>query len=90
MMYLKNNQKKYDEVIKYGEEALKIKKNEKTYINEVFSYNETIYDLLSLAYYYSGNIDKALENIDIALSINSTDERLINNKKIFLKEKNQF
>ncbi len=90
MMYLKSNQKKYDEVIKYGEEALKIKKNEKTYINEVFSYNETIYDLLSLAYYYTGNIDKAIENIDIALSINSTDERLINNKKIFLKEKNQF
>lgn len=86
IMFLKDKLGKYNEVIKYGNEALKIKNNPKTYINEPFSYNETIYDLLSIAYYYTGNIDKAIENIDIAISINN-DERLINNKKLFLKEK---
>ena len=36
----------YKEVEKYAKEALKIRKHEKTYINEPFSWNHTIYDLL--------------------------------------------
>ena len=34
----------YKEVEKYAKEALKIRKHEKTYINEPFSWNHTIYD----------------------------------------------
>jgi hypothetical protein len=63
-------------------EALKIKYHPKTYINEVFSFNETIYDLLSLCYYEEKNYELSLENINKALEINQNDERLINNKKI--------
>ena len=88
MMLLKYKLEDYEGIIKYGEEALKIKKNQKSYINEPFSWNETIYDLLSLAYYYTGNIDKALYYIDIAIKINANDQRLLNNKKIFLQSKN--
>ena len=88
MMLLKYKLEDYEDIIKYGNEALKIKSNKKSYINEIFSWNETIYDLLSLAYYYTGDIDNAIKNIDIALSINPKDERLQNNKKIFMQSKN--
>ena len=72
----------YPNVEKYCLEALKITSHEKTYINEIFSWNETVYDLLSLAYYYQGEYQKALENINKALEINPTDERLIKNKEL--------
>ena len=88
MMLLKYKLNDYKSIIKYGEEALKIKNNEKSYINEPFSWNETIYDLLSLAYYYTGNTDKAIQNINIAIEINPNDQRLLNNKQIFLQHKN--
>ena len=77
--YENNN---YETAIFYVEEALKINTREKTYINEIFSWNETPYDLLSICYFNIGNFDKSLENINIALSINPNDERLISNKKI--------
>lgn len=76
----------YNDAIYYGEEALKIASHPKTYINEIFSFDGTINDILSICYYSIGNRKKALENIDIALEYNQDDERLINNKKIFEKE----
>ena len=81
--YENNN---YETAIFYVEEALKINTREKTYINEIFSWNETPYDLLSICYFNIGNFDKSLENINIALSINPNDERLISNKKIIESE----
>ena len=51
----------WEAVIKYCNAALNIPINAKTYINEVFSFDETIDDLLSLAYYNTGNIEKAVE-----------------------------
>lgn len=72
----------YEEVIHYCKEALKITKHEKTYINEVFSWNNTVYDLLSIDYFYTGDMNKSLENINIAIKMNPEDERLINNKKL--------
>lgn len=81
--YENNN---YETAIFYVEEALKINTREKTYINEIFSWNETPYDLLSICYFNIGNFAKSLENINIALSINPNDERLISNKKIIESE----
>lgn len=63
-------------------EALKIKENKKTYINETFSYDHTIYDLLSLSSYYKGNYDEAYIYINQALEISPEEERLIENKKL--------
>ena len=40
---------KYNDVINYALKALKINEKKLTYINEIFSNNETIYDLLSVA-----------------------------------------
>lgn len=78
----------YNEIIYYCNEALKIQNHEKTYINEMFSWNNTIYDLLSLAYYYTGDIKSALKNINIAIEMNPTDERLQKNKRIIIEKLN--
>ena len=79
----------FDEVIKYCLEALKLQKNTKSYINEVFSYDHTIYDLLSIAYFYKNEFDLALKNVNIALKLSPDDERLKNNKKIIEKALNK-
>ncbi len=72
----------WDEVEEYTNKALKIEKSTKSYINEIFSWNHTPYDLLSLAYYYKGNYNKSLENINKALELSPDDKRLLNNKKL--------
>lgn len=77
--------KNYNNVIYLCNVALDINENKKTYINEQFSYDHTIYDLLSLCYYYKNNKDLALYYIDKAILISPNIERLISNKKIFEK-----
>lgn len=79
----------YNEIIKYCEKALSIDKNTKSYINETFSYDNTIYDLLSIAYFYTDNLDKSLKYVTLALNYSPKDERLINNKKIIENEMNK-
>lgn len=80
--FLEYNFKNYQEVINLLENALKIKEHEKTYINEVFSFDSTINDLLSVSYYYLNNKEKAIENINKAIELNSEDKRLKENLKI--------
>ena len=80
----------WDEVIKNCEKALKITFKYKNYINEPFSWDNTVYDLLSIAYFYKGNTDKAILNINKAIEMNPSDERLIQNKQIFeMKKKSE-
>lgn len=73
------NLENWDELEKLVLQALEIPINGKTYINEVFTFNETPYDLLSIAYYNKGNKEKALENVLKAIEINPNDERLKKN-----------
>ena len=77
-------QERWEELIKIINETLKIKSHEKTYINEVFSWNETPYDLLSIAYYNIQNYNKALDNVNLAIKINCHDKRLKDNKKVII------
>lgn len=86
--FLKYTENDFAEVKKYVLEALKIPINEKTYINEVFTFNETPYDLLSIACYELKEYKESLDAINHALKINPDDERLINNKKIIEKKVN--
>lgn len=79
----------YEDVIKYCKQALNIKSHAKTYINEVFSWNYTIYDLLSIAYYYTGNTKLALKNVEIALKMEPNDERIKKNQVIIKKKIDQ-
>ena len=79
---LENNLENFGEVEKYCLKALKIKTHQKTYINEVFSWNNTVYDLLSVSEYYLGKYDEALKHAKIALDMNPQDERIKNNIKL--------
>ena len=76
----------WETVEKYCLEALKIKNHENTYINEVFSWNYTIYDLLSLSYYYQNKIDDAIKYLKIAIEMEPNNERLQNNLKLMEKD----
>ena len=72
----------YENVKRYCLLALEIKNHTKSYINEPFSWNYTIYDLLSISEFYLGNIESSLKWINKAIEIEPNNERLINNKKI--------
>ena len=73
------------EMIRYLTMALSIKKHEKTYINEIFSWDYTIDNLLSVAYFYLGLKDISLFYIDRALEYDSNNEMLVKNKEIIKK-----
>ncbi len=70
--------------IYFIEYALNIKSNTKTYITSSSSWNEQPYDVLSIAYYKIGMIDKAIENVKKAIEY-SDDERLKKNLEIYKK-----
>ncbi len=71
----------WDDAIKYSEKALEIALHPKSYINEVFSFDGTIEDVLSIAYYNKKKYKKALEYVDAALKHHPEDERLLANKE---------
>lgn len=79
--------KNFEKIILYANSALQIKEHTKSYINEPFSWDFTIYDLLSIAYFYTGEIDKAIENSNIAISMDPNNKRLLQNNQIILKSK---
>ncbi len=69
------------------EYALNIKERPITYITEPSSWDSTPYDVLSIAYYKLGDIDKAIENVKKAINI-SDDNRLKENLKLYKKATN--
>ena len=89
MALLEYNLSNWEAVINFSNQALKINTHEKTYINEPFSWDHTVYDLLSIAYYNMGKYQLSLDNIKKALIISPDLERLINNKIIIEKKVNE-
>ena len=65
--------------------ATKIKINNRSYINEPFTFDETIYDLLSISSFYLKKYKESLLFIDKALKINPNNERIKQNKEIIIK-----
>lgn len=83
--------KDYKNCKKYLLKALKIKNHEMTYINEVSSWDNTIYDVLSIAYFNLGKYRLSLKYVKIALSMDKNNKRLLNNLEIIKqKEKDVF
>lgn len=85
---LEYGQENFPDVEKYALEALKIKDHGKSYINEPFSWDHTIYDLLSISSFYQNKLDKSLYYSNKALEISPNNERLIKNNQI-IKEANK-
>lgn len=73
-------EKDYSNIEKYCLKALEINTHPKSYINETFSWDNTIYDLLSLAYYYKKKYLLSLYFVNLAINMNPNDKRLLNNK----------
>ena len=76
----------WDDVLYYCNKALKIKSHTKSYINEQFSWDHTIYDLLSLYYYNNEDYELSLFYLSRALKLNPNNERLIKNKTLIEKK----
>ena len=79
---LEYNLNNLKEVKEHCLKALQIKEHPKTYINEIFSWDHTIDDFLSICYYYENNPKESLKHINNALEYLPNDERLLKNKKI--------
>lgn len=79
--------KEWEDAEKYCLKALEIESHPKSYINEIFSFNGTIEDILSLCAFQKKDFEKALYWIDKALKHRPEDQRLLENKKIFLSSK---
>lgn len=86
MALLQYQEKDWKKVEYYCKEALKIKTHTKSYINEPFSWDETVFDLLSLSYFYQEKYEKSLEYINLAIEMNPRDERLLKNKNIIVEK----
>lgn len=82
--YFEYYRENYIGVIYFIEYALNIKNRTDTYITEAYSWNSTPYDILSIAYYKIGDIDKAILNVKKAISM-SDEQRLKDNLKIYEK-----
>lgn len=85
LAYLEYTEKNYEEAKKLFLEALKIDLNPKTYINESFSYNSFVYDILSICEYNLGNYNEAVKYIKKAIEMSPKDERLKKNLKVMEK-----
>ncbi|MBQ8892071.1 MAG: glycosyltransferase [Bacilli bacterium] len=79
---LEYNEQNFKEVEKNCRKALEIKSHNKSYINEIFSWDNTVYDLLSVSLYYLENYEEAYKYIKIALDMAPNDERIKNNMKL--------
>ena len=79
---LEYEQHNYNEVKDLCLKALEITQKYKSYINEPFSWDATIDDLLSVSYAHLGVYDLALIFINRALEKDPHNERLLNNKKV--------
>lgn len=79
--------KEYDKAIYNSLKALEITKHEMTYINETFSWDYTLYDLLSLSYYYNNDINNSIIYSDLALSMDPSNKRLIENNMLIKTKK---
>ena len=77
LCYIKKN---WNNTIYYCNKALEITIKYKNYITEQFSWDETIYDLLSIAYFYTNNFEDSLKNVNIAINMNPNNKRLLENK----------
>lgn len=80
---LANTLEEWEDVKKYCLKALEIKTHPKSYINEPFTFDGTVEDLLSLSYFHLGYKEEAMYWIDEALKYKPDDVRLLSNKTIF-------
>ena len=75
-------------VIFFISRALGVTKRTETYITDAACWGGEPYDLISIAYYYTGNLADAVRSAQKALEFTPLDERIIKNLELF-KEKEE-
>lgn len=81
-------EKKYLKSAFVFEEMLKIKERYLNYMSSPICWGSLPYDYLSMCYYELKNYKKAVQMVDLAISL-SDEQRLKNNREIFLKLKKE-
>ncbi len=79
----------YKDVYNLCYEALKIRNRTKSYINEIFSWDHTIYDLLSICYFEKKDYKNSLICVEKAIAINNDIKRLHTNRILIEKFANK-
>ena len=77
-----NAQKWWTVVIEGAERALQIAKQDLSYLTESDAWGAKPYDLLSLAYWYTGRKDEARRMLDRAIELSPYDPRLRENRSL--------
>ncbi len=88
LSYLEYTEKNYNKAKELMLKALSIESNPKTYINESFSYNYFVYDILSICEYYLGNKKDAIIYLKKAIKMEPNIKRLKDNLKIMESQEN--
>lgn len=83
MIYTYYENKKYEELIRISNDALKIERYNTNIIDSAECWDGTIYDYLSLAYYYIKDYDSAIKYINLDIEKNPNISRLKENKILF-------
>ncbi len=68
----------------YFNEMFKIKERVLNYMSTPICWSGVPYDYLSMCYYYLSKYDKAIKAVERAIDFSPNDERLKNNKQIFI------
>ena len=89
LMLIYYEQKKYEKALYYGLESLKITKRNRHMTEDINCWDGTIYDYISLCYYYLEDYDKAIEYIDIDIKQNPHIQRLKDNRELFIKKRDK-
>ena len=79
---LEYNLGNYSDACIYLEESLKIKGNRKSYINESFCNDNTVYDVLSICKYNLKEYKDSLYYVVMAYNMDKDNERIKNNKRL--------
>lgn len=76
--------KRYEDLIKAGEEALKIDTYNADIIDEAGCWDGSIPDYMSLAYYYIKDYSNAIKYVNMTIEQNPNNERLKKNRELYI------
>ncbi len=85
-LYKKND---WHGVIFFANRALSIKNKRETYITDSACWGARPYDLISIAYYYTGQYREAVLSAENALDISPSDTRIRKNLELFRKKEEE-
>ena len=75
---------RFNEAYELLNQASMIKEKSKSYINEEFAWSDAFYDIYSLAAFYTGHYEEAINYVKQAIALNDKEERYQKNLELML------